>query len=120
MKQTSHIHYWALKRFSFRFSFYAFIDTKEYLADALFIRERVRVWFGDEYITPDSPYRVIFCKCKKKDAQAFERALEALPDKMLLCGHQDYIAYCEKLMRTIEQSHHAGGDFDNEAVRPIA
>ena len=67
MKCNLNSHFWTLKRFSLRYSFYAIIDTEDYLADQLFIREQVRVWFGHELSNPDSPYRVIFCKCKKKD-----------------------------------------------------
>ena len=116
MEQNAHIHHFPLERFSLRFAFYAIVDTADYLADQLFIREQVRVWFGDEYVTPDGTYRVIFCNCRKKDARAFERALESLPDKMLLCGHQDYLAYCERLTSWMKQSHD-GGESDNEAVR---
>jgi len=90
------------------------------MADQLFVREQVRVWFGHEFASPDSPYRVIFCKCRKKDAEAFERALEALPNKMLLCGHRDYITYCENLKRKMEQARDHGGDPNDETVCPSA
>lgn len=120
MERNQNFHYWTLERFSLRFSFYAIIDTEEYMADQLFVREQVRVWFGHEFASPDSPYRVIFCKCRKKDAEAFERALEALPNKMLLCGHRDYITYCENLKRKMEQARDHGGDPNDETVCPSA
>lgn len=117
MEQNSNCHYWAIARFSLRYSFYAIIDTEEYLADPLFIREQVRVWFGRELVIYGSPYRIIFCKCRKRDVKAFERALEALPGKMLLCGYPDYITCCENLKQKIAQLCDHGGDPDNETVR---
>ena len=116
MERNQNSHYWTLGRFSLRFSFYAIIDTEDYRADQHFIREQVWVRFGHEFISPDSPYRVIFCKCRKKDAEAFERALDALPNKMLLCGHRDYITYYENLKRKMEQARDYGGDPNNETV----
>lgn len=120
MEQNSNCHYWTIARFSRRFSFYAIIDTEEHLADQLFIREQVRVWFGHEFVRSDSPYRIIFCKCRKRDVKAFERALEALPGKMLLCGYEDYMTCCKNLKRKIEQMCDHGGDSDNETVRTSA
>ena len=116
MELNQNFHYWTLKRFSLRFSFYAIIDTEDYLADQLFAWEHVRIWLGHEFLSPDSPYRVIFCKCRKKDAEGFERAMEALPNKMLLCGHRDYITYCKNLKRKMEQARDHGGDPNDETV----
>lgn len=117
MEQKTNDHFWKIKRFSLYFFYYAFIDTEEYMADQLFIRERVRVWFGHEYVKPGSPYYAIFCKCRKKDAAAFERAMEALPSKMLLFGHRDYIPYCKNLKGKLEQERNFEGEPHNEAGR---
>ena len=73
-----------------------FLDTEDYLADQLFIRHKVRVWFRGEYARPDHPYRFICCFVRRKDKQRFLDALSELPDKMAILGHTDYDAFCEK------------------------
>ena len=95
------IYYWKLRKWSVQHAFYAFVDTADYLADQLFITAKLRVWFDKEFVSPDSIYRVIFCKCKKKDVAMFEQALNKLPDKMLLCGHLDYLKFCDRLQQII-------------------
>lgn len=111
---------WPILKLSVRFSHYAIIDTEHYLADQLFIKHKVRVWFGHEFKSPDSPYVVIFCKCRKRDAKRFEDAMEELSNKMLLCGHPDYITYSETLRRNMEHIRENGGEVPNEAARPSA
>lgn len=110
---------WPIDKFSLRYSHYVIIDTADYLADQLFISKKVRVWFGVEYSSPDKRYRIIFCKCRKRDANAFEEAMEDLPRKMLLCGHNDYIQFCEGLKNEIEFARR-GGENQHEKACPSA
>ena len=86
---------WTIEKFSFFHNYFAIIDTADYLADQLFIKHQVRVGFGPEFVCPDAPYRVIMCKCRKRDVDAFLAAIRELPNKMLLCGHPDYLTFCE-------------------------
>lgn len=79
-----------IDRFSLRYDYFLFFDTSDYLADQLFIQKEVRVWFGDEYKKPGSPFIGIICKVKKKDRTRFIEALDALENKMILCGYRDY------------------------------
>lgn len=58
---------WTIEKFSFLYAHFAIIDTADYLADQLFIKHQVSVWFGAEFACPDAPYRVILCKCRKRD-----------------------------------------------------
>lgn len=95
-------HFIPLKKFSLFFRHYAFVDTKEYLADQLFIQEKVRVHFGQEAHRTDSKYCIIFCKIKKSDEKAFLTALQKLPSKMLLCGHTDYLDFCREFQETLQ------------------
>lgn len=67
MEKERNLNYWTIRKFSLLYSYYAIIDTTDYLADQLFVKNEVRVWFGQEYICPDGPYCVIFCKCRKRD-----------------------------------------------------
>ena len=82
--------YLKLEKFSLRYAYFLFFDTREYLADSLFIRHQVRVWFEREYGKDGSPLLAICCHVKKKDVPAFLAALEDLKDKMILCGYQEY------------------------------
>ena len=36
---------WSLEKFSLLYDYYAYFDTKEYLADSLFIKHKVRVHY---------------------------------------------------------------------------
>ena len=40
--------YLKIKKLSLRYDYFLFFDTPEYLADQLFIRQKVRVWFDEE------------------------------------------------------------------------
>ena len=84
-------HFVQLESHSLLFRHYAFVDTKDYLADQLFIQEKVRVYFRQETHRTDNDYCVIFCKVRKRDETAFLTALQKLPSKMLLLGHAGYI-----------------------------
>ena len=78
---------WTIEKFSFFHNYFAIIDTADYLADQLFIKHQVRVGFGPEFVCPDAPYRVIMCKCRKRDVDAFLAAIRELPNKMPLRGY---------------------------------
>lgn len=120
MERTQTPGCWPLHKLSLFNSYYAIIDTEDYLADQLFINKKVRVWFGAEYICPDAPYRVIFCKCRKRNAEAFQDAMAGLPRKMLLCGHTDYVKFCEELRNKMEAAREHGGEIPNETACPSA
>lgn len=120
MEKERNLNYWTIRKFSLLYSYYAIIDTTDYLADQLFVKNEVRVWFGQEYICPDGPYCVIFCKCRKRDTGAFESAMNELPRKMLLRGHTDYIQFCEGLKNKIAAVWKSGGELQHEEARPSA
>lgn len=100
---------WTIEKFSFFHNYFAIIDTADYLADQLFIKHQVRVGFGPEFVCPDAPYRVIMCKCRKRDVDAFLAAIRELPNKMLLCGHPDYLTFCEDLKKKVQTVRNNGG-----------
>lgn len=84
---------------------YAYVDLNVdsgYVADSLFYRRKIRVWFLNEAVRDGDKYRLIFCRIRKKDKQRFEEALSEIRTKMALLGHNDYDDYCDELMRRIE------------------
>lgn len=82
--------YLKIKKPSARYAYYFFFDTTPYLADQIFIRHELRVWFGDEFTKDGSPYRGILCHVRKKDAPVFESCMKELEKNMIICGHPDY------------------------------
>lgn len=107
---------WTIEKFSFFYDHFAIIDTGDYLADQLFIKHQVRVGFGPEFVCPDAPYRVILCKCRKRDVDAFLAAISELPNKMLLCGYPDYLTFCEDLKKKVTAAKENGGVIPNETA----
>lgn len=93
--------YQMLNRFSLFNTHFAFLDTENYLADGLFIKHQVRVYFGDEFVKPDFPYRIIFCHVRRWDKKRFHVAMRELPNKMLLCGNADYLDACTHVRERI-------------------
>ena len=84
-------NYLNLNKFSFRYNYYAFVDTTEYLADAIFAKNKLTVRFmNKEMRKPDTDYVVVFCKVKKKDAHIFRASMGELEQKMVLMGYSDY------------------------------
>lgn len=100
MDQYTH-HFIRLSDFSTLYAQYAFIDTADYLADDLFIQKQVKAIFGKELGKEGTPYRVVLCKVRKRDEPKFREALMELPNKMLLCGHPDYLNYCDELVKEL-------------------
>lgn len=67
-------NYWRMEDFSIFSVPYAYVDHGSYLADALFVQNKVRMKFKGECAKAESPYRIVFCKVRKKDAGRFEEA----------------------------------------------
>lgn len=91
-------NYLHLEKFSFHYYFYAYLDTGDYQADGLFAKHQVHVKFLQEYQKDESVYHIVFCRIRKQEKDAFLEALRELPDKMLLCGFQDYAVQCKQFM----------------------
>ena len=91
--------YLKIRRVSLRYDYFLFFDASEYLADQLFIRQKVRVWFDEEYAKKGSRFLAILCHVKKKDSLRFIDAIAALRNKMLLCGYPEYEAEVQKMLR---------------------
>ena len=67
-------NYYKLQSPSFFKFQYVFLDSEDYLADQLFIKYKVTVDFGDEYVKENSPYHVIL-QIRKRDEKKFLDAL---------------------------------------------
>ena len=109
--------YLKIRKPSFRYDYFLFFDTPEYLADQLFIKQKVRVWFNQEYAKEGSPFLAIFCRVKKKDSAKFLAALDALKNKMILCGYPEYEAEVQKMIRHLEEAKGDAQTNENDTSR---
>lgn len=82
------MNYVKMKKFSMLYFWYAFLDTEDYMANQLFVENKVRVRFRKEFAR--ERYRVIFCKVRKKDEKSFLETLQKLRRKAILSGYVDY------------------------------
>ena len=96
-------NYWKMSDFSIFSVPYAYVDHSSYLADQLFVQNKVTMKFKGEMTKNGSPYCIVFCKVLKKDAERFEEAMGKLKDKMLLLGHKDYPEVCDDIAKMIEE-----------------
>ncbi len=101
--------YIRIRKRSLRYAYFLFFDTKTYLADQLFIRHKVRVWFGDEYWSKDTPYVAIFCHVRKRDVPEFLAALEDLKKCFLICGYTDYKSRLSCLLERLDTQQDDAG-----------
>lgn len=101
-------NYWRMRDFSLFSVPYAYVDHSSYQADQLFVQNKVGMKFKGECAKADSPYRIVFCKVRKRDAERFEEALDKLKNKMLLLGYRDYPDFCSGITRMIEEGIKAG------------
>ena len=96
-------NFWRMRACSIFSVPYAYVDHCSYLADTLFVQNKVRLKFKNEYVKAESPYRIIFCKVRRKDTERFEEALERLNNKMLLCGYRYYPEVCSEIAGMFEE-----------------
>ena len=96
--KTEHKNYLSIAQPSFWYRHFCYIDRKEYYADDLFIKHKLRVWFYKEMHRQDTGYVIIFCKIRKCDETLFLKAMEELNNKMILLGHTDYSDFCEHIL----------------------
>lgn len=88
----------------FKNSQYLFFDTEDYLADNILYNHKIPVKFGKEYAHKDYPYVIVVCKIKNRYSAEFEKCMHELENKMLICGHNDYINFCEESIRQFQKT----------------
>lgn len=92
-----------------RYINFAYIDTTGYLADRIFIENKVRVKFCGDYKHREKNYVIVTCKVKEKDVPMFLQALKELKNRALLMGNTDYETFCkehfERFISDIQKKH---------------
>ena len=87
-------NYWKPDRLPLFSVPYAYVDAAPLLAISLFQKKQIRPRFKHVLGKEDSPYKIVFCKVRKRDVAKFEEAMEELKNKMLLLGYRDYGQAC--------------------------
>ncbi len=92
-----------------RYINFAYVDTTGYLADRIFIENKVRVKFCGDYKHREKNYVIVTCKVKEKDVPMFLQALKELKNRALLVGNTDYETFCkehfERFISDIQKKH---------------
>ena len=79
-----------------RYKQFAYIDTTGFLADRIFIENKVRVKFCGDYKHREKNYVVVICKVKKKDVSVFLQSMAELKNRAILMGNTDYESFCKE------------------------
>lgn len=98
--QTNYIEL-GKSRFS-RYKQFAYIDTMGFLADRIFVENKVRVKFCGDYKHREKNYVVVICKVKEKDVPMFLQALKELKNRAILMGNTDYETFCKGQIRLMQ------------------
>ena len=85
------------------YSKFFYADSPDYRADSLFYRHKIPVKYGEEFINDNEKYIIVTCRVRKKYRDTFRKALEELPNKMALLGHNDYAEFCEQFFTKLEK-----------------
>lgn len=86
----------------FRNKQFAYIDTTGFLADRIFIENKVRVKYCGDYKHREKNYVVVICKVKEKDVPMFLQALKELKNRAILMGNTDYETFCREQIRLMQ------------------
>ncbi len=91
-------NYLELKIFSIINTSYMYFDRAEYVADKIFIDEKLKVKFLKDAAKSGEDYVICMVKVRKKDRQKFVDCMDELRRKMLLLEGESYNAFCERMI----------------------
>lgn len=81
---------------------YVFVDTKEHFYIRHSQRYGIRLRGIREFVKEGTDVRLIFCSVLKKDNPLFHRMLKDIRNSALLCGYNDYDAFCGLLQSIVD------------------
>lgn len=83
-------NYAEIKRFSFRYRYFAYLDLLEYVADGIFRRMGVDLRFVRTYSNSEGVWAVVMVKVRKEHVEMFMEAMEEMAKSILIRGHAEY------------------------------
>ena len=96
-------NFFSIEKFSPFYSWFAYFDTEDFLADSLFERQKISVRYEQEYHNPVNHYRMFICRVPMMQIGRFLKAVGQLPNKMNLLGFTDYEDFCRDYLDESEQ-----------------
>lgn len=90
------VNYAKLKKFSFRYKYFCYLENEERTGDAICQQKKVKMWTGQEYADPKYPYRLILCQVKRSHEKRFIRAMQRFSRIMEVSDH-NYFNYCQNV-----------------------
>ena len=94
------------------------LDTEEFMAKSLFERHAVRFKIQAVMGEVDGCHRLVKLLVLKKDEAKFLQAMEDLKNKMLLCGHPDYVSAGEELIEILRRGLHREAERTGRVIMP--
>ena len=94
-------NYICLDTFSLYYQKYVYIDTKQHLANNIFIKNKIPVKYKVEYDNDINDYIAVFCKIPKSYNEKFKGAMEQLSNNIIICGYSDYMEFCKELFEEV-------------------
>ena len=90
-------NYVKIEKKSMLFNYYAYVDTEEFLADDIFMKENMKVCREKVGKQEDSEYVVVICKVLKTDKDKFRMVMKDLYYKMIVLGHTKHATFFSEL-----------------------
>lgn len=88
----------------FRRTQFAYIDLPEYYADEIMHSNHIKtIKFKKQFSHPACEYIIIIASIKDREREAFIDAMEQLPKKMAILGHNDYLEISEAIKNCLEE-----------------
>ena len=71
-----------------------YLDTQSHLADNLFKKHKIRAKLIRDLSADGDEYHIIVVTIPRRHRHGFEQVMRELRNKMLVCGHTDYVVNC--------------------------
>ena len=85
-------------------SYYIYVDSKQYLADDIFIKNNIKVKFEKELKYSDSDYKIMLVSVSNRKDYLFVKAMCELEEKMLNKGFDNYEEICNEVFNNLSKS----------------
>ena len=93
----------SLRPFTLSFVYIDIYDGQKYLADQIFINNKIKVFYIDEMINPLNPnYAIMICRIYRWDVKKLLNCMPQIRNKMFLLGYTDYDEQCNQIFNSIE------------------
>ena len=82
---------------------FVYADRADNRADRIFIRAKLPVKFERDFAKDSVPYRMVFCRVRKRDESKFRECMADLERALILEGDEGYRAFCDEFVGPVFQ-----------------